>query len=227
MVERSPSELAVSCGNVSTLMVMNRYLTKSRVVGSIITCASQNITMLVVGRFFNGICVDVAPGQVPVYVSELPLPSKRGRLVGAQQWTITWGILIMYYIDYGCSFLDGTKAWRVPWGLQALPAVFLSVGLIFAPESPRWLARKNLWDECHIVLALVHAKGDQNAPIVLSELQQIIDMVDFERHNADVSYLELFKPKIINRTHIGVFMQIWSQLTRQATRSFSIPPVVD
>ena len=50
---------------------------------------------------------------------------------------VTWGILIMYYIAYGCSFLDGTKAWRVPWGLQMLPAVFLGVGLFFCPESPR------------------------------------------------------------------------------------------
>lgn len=38
-------------------------------------------------------------------------------------------------------------------------------------------------------------------------------MVEFERQNADVSYFELFKPKMINRTHIGVFTQIWSQLT--------------
>lgn len=38
-------------------------------------------------------------------------------------------------------------------------------------------------------------------------------MCEFERRNADVSYLELFKPKMINRTHIGVFTQIWSQLT--------------
>ena len=27
------------------------------------------------------------------------------------------------------------------------------------------------------------------------------------------SYMELFKPDMINRTHIGVFTQIWSQLT--------------
>jgi hypothetical protein len=28
----------------------------------------------------------------PVYVSELAQPSKRGRVVGAQQWAITWGV---------------------------------------------------------------------------------------------------------------------------------------
>lgn len=188
-------------------------LTTSRIIGSIITCASQNIAMLVIGRFINGICVGIASAQVPVYVSELAPPSKRGRVVGAQQWAITWGILVMYYIAYGCSFLDGTMAWRLPWGLQALPALFLGAGLVFTPESPRWLAQKDRWEECHNVLALVHAKDDRNTTFVQTELQDIRDIVELERQNADVSYVELFKPGMIKRTHIGVFTQIWSQLT--------------
>jgi MFS family permease len=65
------------------------------VIGSIISCAAQNIGMLIAGRFINGISVGICSAQVPVYVSELAPPSKRGRVVGSQQWAITWGILIM------------------------------------------------------------------------------------------------------------------------------------
>jgi MFS family permease len=65
-------------------------------IGSIIVCASQDIAMLIVGRVINGFCVGICSAQVPVYISELAPPSKRGRLVGAQQWAITWGILIMF-----------------------------------------------------------------------------------------------------------------------------------
>ncbi|KAF2469722.1 high affinity glucose transporter [Lindgomyces ingoldianus] len=182
-------------------------------IGSILVCASQNIGMLVVGRFINGIAVGICSAQVPVYVSELAPPSKRGRVVGAQQWAITWGILIMFYISYGCSYINGVAAFRVPWGLQMLPAIGLYFGLIFLPESPRWLAKKDRWDDCHSVLALVHSKGDMNAPFVLLELSEIREMVEFERANRDASFLELFKPKMLNRLHIGVFTQIWSQLT--------------
>lgn len=53
-------------------------------IGSIIVCASQNIAMLIVGRFINGLAVGICSAQVPVYVSELAPPSKRGRVVGAQ-----------------------------------------------------------------------------------------------------------------------------------------------
>jgi hypothetical protein len=67
---------------------------------------------------------------------------------------ITWGILIMFYISYGCSFIDGTAAFRVPWGLQMLPAIFLLFAMQLLPESPRWLAKKDRWEEAVNVLAL-------------------------------------------------------------------------
>lgn len=182
-------------------------------IGSAISCSSFSIGQLVVGRFINGLSVGILSAQVPVYVAELAQPSKRGTVVGAQQWAITWGILIMFYVSYGSSFLEGNSAWRLPWGLQMVPAVFLFFMVFIMPESPRWLAKHDRWEEAHEVLALVHAKGDHNDPFVQTELQEIRDMVEFERQNSDASYLDLFKPNMIYRTHIGMFTQIWSQLT--------------
>lgn len=207
---------ALASGYLSDILGRKRSIQVGALVwlvGCIIVCASQDVAMLVVGRFINGISIGICSAQVPVYVSELAPPSKRGRVVGAQQWAITWGILIMFYVSYGCSYIDGAAAFRVPWGLQMLPAMFLFVGMLFLPESPRWLARQDRWEECHDVLTLVHGKGDPNNTFVQIELQEIKDMCEFERNNADVSYFELFKPKMINRTHIGMFTQIWSQLT--------------
>ena len=119
----------------------------------------------------------------------------------------------MFYICYGSSFINGTGAWRLPWALQMIPAIILFIGMLFLPESPRWLAKKNRWDECHAVLTLVHGKGNPDSPFVARELQDIREMCSFEEANSDVTYLELFKPHMIWRTHIGVFTQIWSQLT--------------
>ena len=169
--------------------------------------------MLIVGRIINGLSVGICSAQVPVYISEISPPSKRGRLIGMQQWAITWGILIMFFICYGSSFIEGSTAFRLPWGLQMIPAIGLYFGLVFLPESPRWLAKKDRWDETKEVLTLVHGHGDPNSPFVMKELAEIREVVEFERRNADVSLKELFRPKMINRTHIGVFTQIWSQLT--------------
>ncbi|POS86566.1 putative high-affinity glucose transporter [Erysiphe pulchra] len=182
-------------------------------IGCMIVCGAQNISMLIIGRTINGISVGLCSAQVPVYISEIAPPSKRGRLVACQQWAITWGILIMYYIAYGCSFIDGTSAFRIPWGLQMLPAIFLFIGMLFLPESPRWLAKNNYWDEATQVLILVHSPGNSNPEFVTSEIKEIREAVEFEKENANVSYLDLLKPDMIVRTHIGVFCQIWSQLT--------------
>src|ERR1700712_819037 len=94
-----------------------------------------------------------------------------------------------------------------------IPAIGLFFGMMFLPESPRWLARKDRWEEGLDVLALVHGKGDRNHPWVPREYDRRKAYCEFERRNADVSYLELLKPNMINRTHIGIFTQIWSQLT--------------
>ncbi|CAL5872032.1 uncharacterized protein PFLUO_LOCUS6289 [Penicillium psychrofluorescens] len=188
-------------------------------VGSILVCAAQNIPMLIVGRIINGISVGICSAQVPVYITEIAPPTKRGRLVGAQQWAITWGILIMYYISYGCSFIGihdhppSSTAFRIPWGLQMIPAIFLFFAMFLLPESPRWLAKKDRWEEAENVIALVHSKGDRTHPFVVSEMQEIKDFCQFERENADVTWLELVKPNMIWRTHIAIFTQFWSQLT--------------
>jgi len=182
-------------------------------IGSIISCASQDIGMLIVGRFINGLAVGICSAQVPVYISEISKPELRGRLVGAQQWAITWGILIMFYISYGCSFIDGTAAFRIPWGLQMIPAIILFFGLFFLPRSPRWLASKDRWEEAEQTLAALHTGGDRSHPYVQQEMAEIRAIVEIDRQSADASVLELFSPGMINRTHIGVFTQIWSQLT--------------
>lgn len=170
------------------------------IIGSIIISASQNIAMLIVGRIINGFCVGICSAQVPVYISEIAPPSKRGRLVGMQQWAITWGIMIMFYISYGCSFIKGTASFRVPWALQMIPAIILFIGMMFLPESPRWLATKDRWEDCERVLVLTHGKGDPHSPWVAREYNEIKQWLEIERQAKHISYLELFKPRYINRS---------------------------
>lgn len=58
-------------------------------------------------------------------------------------------------------------------------------------------------------------------------MAEIREVVEFERANADVSYFELLSPKMINRTHIGVFCQIWSQLTGMNVMMCKFATIVD
>jgi hypothetical protein len=120
--------------------------------------------------------------------------------------------MIMFYISYGCSYIKGTAAFRVPWGVQMTPAILLFFGLMFLPESPRWLAKRGRWDEVIAVLTLVHGYGNENSPLVSHEMKEIRDEVEFDRESADVTWKELFKPTMLNRLHIGIFTQVCCSL---------------
>ena len=155
------------------------------------------------------------PFICPLPVAYLPRP-----LLSAQANTYKGGILIQYFIQYGSSFVDGgaknptqgTAAFRIPWGIQAVPGAILFVGLFFFPRSPRWLASKDRWEEALQVLANLHGGGDMNHPKVLAEYKEIEEALRFEREEAETSFAALVKPRIIKRVILGMSIQMWSQL---------------
>ncbi|KAG0082673.1 hypothetical protein BGZ92_011501 [Podila epicladia] len=183
------------------------------IVGSIIQCATINVPMLIVGRIINGVAVGLASMIVPVYQSEIAPKNIRGRIVSLQQWAITWGILIQFFIQYGCSKIESNAAFRIPWGVQVVPGVILLAGAAVFPYSPRWLADKGRMDEALEVLANLRANGDKNDPEVLAEYREIEDAVNFDKTQAARSYAELFRKPALRRVFLGMTLQSWSQLT--------------
>ena len=183
--------------------------------------------MLVVGRIVSGISVGIASAIVPLYQSEITEPRIRGRLVSLQQWSITWGILLQYFVQFGCSYINGTASFRIPWGLQMIPAIILSVGMLLFPESPRWLIDHGRDEEALEILADLHGKGDPNNELVQLEMTEIKEQVDFERKEGAKSYLDLLKPGIFRRVTLGASLQMWSQLSGMNIMMYaSFPPSV-
>jgi sugar porter (SP) family MFS transporter len=191
------------------------------IIGSILMTAAQNVAMLCVGRVICGLCVGIASSIVPVYQSEIAPKEIRGRVVSLQQWAITWGILIQYFIQFGAAEGTGggskdpnqpTAAFRIPWGVQMVPAFILFVGLFFFPYSPRWLASKDRLDEALRVLANLHGKGDVNHPKVLAQYQEIEEALRLEREQSSSSIKDLVAPKMFKRVLLGMSIQMWSQL---------------
>ncbi|KAK0199886.1 general substrate transporter [Desarmillaria ectypa] len=203
------TQLADRFGRKSTVILSGLVW----VIGSIIQCAAVNRGMLVVGRIISGISVGIASAVVPIYQSEITEPRIRGRLVSLQQWSITWGILIQYFIQFGCSYINGVASFRIPWGLQMIPAIVLSVGMLVFPESPRWLFDHGREKEALQVLADLHGGGDPNNELVMLEYEEIKEQVLFERTEGAKSYLDLLKPGMPRRVGLGMALQMWSQLT--------------
>ena len=90
------------------------------IISAILQTASFNLSMLLLSRlvagiiferdfiYFNdliGVSVGALSMLVPVYQSEIATKQIRGRLVSLQQWAITIGIAISFWINYSNSFL--------------------------------------------------------------------------------------------------------------------------
>lgn len=216
-------------GSLTSSFLADRYSRKVAlqiscviwIIGSILMCAAQNVGMLCLGRVICGLCVGIASSIVPVYQSEIAPKEIRGRVVSLQQWAITWGILIQYFIQFGAAEGTGggpsdpnqpTAAFRIPWGVQMVPAFILLIGLFFMPYSPRWLASKDRWEEAIQVLAAIHGNGDINHPKVLAQYQEIEEALRFEREQATSSFKALIEPRMFKRVLLGMSIQMWSQL---------------
>jgi len=183
------------------------------VVGSILQCAAVNRGMLITGRVIAGISVGIASTIIPLYQSEIAAPTIRGRLVSVQQWSITWGILLQYFIQFGCSYIQGVASFRIPWAIQVVPAVVLAVGMLVFPESPRWLIDHHREEEALRVLADLHGNGNPMDELVQLEFEEITHQVYFERTEGAKSYLDLLKPGVLHRVSLGASLQMWSQLS--------------
>ncbi|KIL62852.1 hypothetical protein M378DRAFT_25416 [Amanita muscaria Koide BX008] len=150
---------------------------------------------------------------VPIYQSEVTEPSIRGRMIGMQQWSITWGILIQYFIQFGFSYVNGVTSFRVPWALQAIPAIILSLGMTLFPESPRWLLDKGRNEEALQILADLHGEGNKDNPLVQLEYTEITQQVLYDRMEGAKSYIDLLKSGNPRRVFLGCSLQIWNQLS--------------
>lgn len=181
--------------------------------GTAVQVSTQSKAQLIVGRVLNGVCVGITSSQVPVYLAEIAKKEKRGSIIVIQQLAIEIGILIMYFIGYGCSFIPGpTASFRTAWAIQWVPCVILLVGLPFLPRSPRWLAKVGRTEEAVMILANIQAGGDQSDPRVIAEWEEITTVLAAERE-APPGWRRFVQNGMWRRTFAGFSVQAWQQLS--------------
>ncbi len=170
--------------------------------------SAQNRVQLIVGRCLNGVCVGITSSQVPVYLAEIAKKEKRGSIIVIQQLAIEVGILVMYFIGYGCKFIPGpTASFRTAWGIQWVPCVILLIGLPFLPESPRWLAKVGKTERAVAILANIQAAGDQTDPLVVAEWEEIMTVLAAERE-APPGWRRFVQNGMWKRTFAGFSVQV-------------------
>lgn len=200
-------------------------------LGSALQAGAMNVNYLFFGRVFAGIGIGMLSMVVPMYQAEISPPEIRGSLVALQQFAITIGILISFWIDYGTAYINGEAQWRIPLALQLIPALILGIGITFFPYSPRWLSAQGRDQEALETLAKLRRKPIDD-PTVVIESKEIRAEVLFEKEISKEmypalqngtftsnlklelkGYASLFTPGLFPRLAIGCLINAFQQFT--------------
>lgn len=182
-------------------------------VGAAIQSSAQNRAQLIIGRIISGIGIGFGSTVAPVYCSEVSPRKRRGFIGGIFQLCVTIGILVMYYIAFGLGHINGLAAFRIPWAIQIVPGIILATGVFFIPESPRWLAKQEQWEESEFIVAKIQSGGDSQDPDVVTEMAEIKEQLNIEENAIAFKYSDLLRKKYAFRTFNAILAQIWQQLT--------------
>ncbi len=155
----------------------------------------------------------------PIYVTENAPRAIRGLLTGMYQLFIVTGSLIAFWTNFGAEIhLHGATKYIVPLSVQGLPALFLFSLMLICNESPRYLARKDRWEEAKNVLRQLRNLPDDH-PYLQEELQEIADQLEQERRlMGDATFWSLQKEMWTVKTNrhratLSIWLMIFQQLT--------------
>ena len=185
-------------------------------VGAIGAAFALNVPMIVGFRLIIGIAIGVASYTAPLYISEISPPQARGALVSLNQLMITCGIVVSYLVDYALS--AAPHAWRWMFGLGALPAIILILGMIALSESPRWLVSKNRDDEARKVLSHV---------LVGQAIDKEITAIRGSLTIKEGSWKELLQPWVRPALVVGVALAFFQQVTGINTIIYYAPTIFE
>lgn len=126
-------------------------------VGAALQAGAQNFGMMAAGRIIMGAGLGLEGGTVPVYVAECVASKYRGSLVSLYQFNIALGEVFGYAV--AAMFVDVEGTWRWMLGSSLVFSTILLIGVIFLPESPRWLMHKGRELEAYTVWRKIRGFG--------------------------------------------------------------------
>jgi len=171
-------------------------------ISSLAMALSVNLTMFIVFRFVAGIGVGMASMLSPMYIAEVSPAPIRGRMVAINQLTIVLGILVTNLVNYSLRN-EGVDAWRWMFGLGVVPSAIFFIGVLFLPESPRWLLKNGRIDKAKKILAAI---GD--AGFVQTSVQSFSHAITQDKK---INYRAAFFPKYLPAILVGIGLAVFQQ----------------
>ncbi|QNF28780.1 sugar porter family MFS transporter [Metabacillus sp. KUDC1714] len=186
------------------------YLAVLFFIGTIGCTLAPNVTTMVIFRFLLGLAVGGSSVTVPTYLAEMSPVERRGRVVTQNELMIVGGQLLAFVFNaiLGNTLGDTTHVWRYMLVIAALPAIFLFIGMLRVPESPRWLILKGRKDSALSILRQIRETDKAE-----SEFKEIEAAIAKESDTQKASYKDMAVPWVRRIVFLGIGIAIVQQIT--------------
>ncbi|GJJ11251.1 hypothetical protein Clacol_005483 [Clathrus columnatus] len=184
-------------------------------LGIALQTASTKLPLFCAGRVFAGLGVGLVSCLIPMYQSECAPKWIRGAVVSGYQFAITIGILLANVFNNATHARRDHSSYRIPIAIQFIWAAILAAGMLFLPESPRYLIKKRDSDGAARAMGRL-LSSPPDSLVVQSELDIIKENLREEEEIGQSSYLDCFRSGNNNlrfRVLTGIALQAWQQLT--------------
>ena len=195
-------------------------------IGVLFVVFAPGFTMVVTGRIVLGLAVGGASTVVPVYLAELAPFEIRGSITGRNEMAIVVGQFAAFTVN---AILNATLGhveglWRVMFGVCALPAIALFIGMLRMPESPRWLIEKGREQEALDVLKTVRSEDR-----ALAEFAQVEIVTEEEKAGGhQLGFKDILANRWLRRiVLVGIGVAVTQQLTGINTIMYYGPRVLE
>jgi sugar porter (SP) family MFS transporter len=178
-------------------------------VGALLQTLANLLPLFIAGRIIAGFANGMLSTIIPLYLAELSPKEIRGGLVGAQELTVTIGMLVSFLASFGTHRLEGDIAFRLLFGIQLAFSLVMLIGMSVLPRSPRWLISRGRIEEAKLVLKRVRSTEDD----AMRELEEIQEAIRIEQEIGTGAWSELKENGMLHRVWIGVGLQMFQQLT--------------
>jgi len=179
---------ALGSGRITDIVGRKKVIIVTSLIfalGSILTGAAPSMWFLAGSRVVLGIAIGISSFAVPLYISEISPVKARGALVSSFQLMITIGIVASYFSDLAFADESNPFSWRWMFYVGVFPAIVLFFGMIFLPETPRFLIGKGRDEEGKKVLAKV-----EDPELVEEAFAKIKEEIAMEQES--IGFSELF-----------------------------------
>ena len=139
---------------------------------------SESSAEFIFYRLFGGLGIGAASVLAPAYIAEVAPPALRGRLATLQQLAIVLGLFAAFLSNYLIADAAGSAqnilmldiaAWRWMFWAELVPAILFLVGVLFIPESPRYLVAQGKVTDAKTVFSKI---SNDNVDAQLSDVKR-------------------------------------------------------